>query len=88
MGYEQTFSLVCPSETTCYADSVGGQLEYTHDGGSAWQQAAGTGTATSLPQISEDAALTGARGPPRAQTRTFNGLVPLQATFALIGHPG
>ncbi len=51
-GYEQTFSLVCPSDTTCYADSVGGQLEYTHDGGSAWQQATGTGTATSLPQIS------------------------------------
>ncbi|HXW32483.1 MAG TPA: hypothetical protein VEJ21_05260 [Acidimicrobiales bacterium] len=51
-GYQQTFSLVCPSETTCYADSVGGQLEYTHDGGSTWQQAPGTGTATSLPQIS------------------------------------
>ena len=51
-GFEQTFSLVCPSDTTCYADSVGGQLEYTHDGGSAWQQATGTGTATSLPQIS------------------------------------
>jgi photosystem II stability/assembly factor-like uncharacterized protein len=51
-GYEQTFSLVCPSETTCYADSVDGQLEYTHDGGSAWQRATGTGTATSLPQIS------------------------------------
>ena len=51
-GYQQTFSLVCPSDTTCYADSVGGQLEYTHDGGSTWQQATGTGTATSLPQIS------------------------------------
>jgi photosystem II stability/assembly factor-like uncharacterized protein len=51
-GYQQTFSLVCPSNTTCYADSIGGRLEYTHDGGSTWQQAAGTGTATSLPQIS------------------------------------
>jgi photosystem II stability/assembly factor-like uncharacterized protein len=51
-GYQQTFSLVCPSATTCYADSIGGQLEYTHDGGSGWQQATGTGTATSLPQIS------------------------------------
>jgi photosystem II stability/assembly factor-like uncharacterized protein len=51
-GYQQTFALVCPSGTTCYADSVGGQLEYTHDGGSTWQQAASTGTATSLPQIS------------------------------------
>jgi photosystem II stability/assembly factor-like uncharacterized protein len=51
-GYQQTFSLVCPSDTTCYADSIGGQLEYTHDGGSTWQQATGTGTATSLPQIS------------------------------------
>lgn len=54
-GYEQTFSLVCPSATTCYADSIGGQLEYTHDGGSSWQHATGTGivgTATSLPQMS------------------------------------
>jgi photosystem II stability/assembly factor-like uncharacterized protein len=51
-GYGQTFSLVCPSDTTCYADSVGGQLEYTHDSGSTWQQATGTGTATSAPQIS------------------------------------
>ena len=51
-GYQQTFALVCPSNTTCYADSLGGQLEYTHDGGSSWQHATGTGTATSLPQIS------------------------------------
>jgi photosystem II stability/assembly factor-like uncharacterized protein len=51
-GYQQTFSLACPSDTTCYADSIGGQLEYTHDGGSTWQQATGTGTATSAPQIS------------------------------------
>jgi photosystem II stability/assembly factor-like uncharacterized protein len=50
-GYKQTFSLVCPTGTTCYADSVGGQLEYTHDGGSSWRQALGTGIATSLPQI-------------------------------------
>jgi photosystem II stability/assembly factor-like uncharacterized protein len=50
-GYGQTFSLVCPSDTTCYADSAGGQLEYTHDGGSTWQQATGTGKATSAPQI-------------------------------------
>jgi photosystem II stability/assembly factor-like uncharacterized protein len=54
-GYQQAFALVCPSATTCYADSIGGQLEYTHDGGFAWQHATGTGivgTATSLPQIS------------------------------------
>ncbi len=51
-GYQQTFSLVCPSDTTCYADSAGGHLEYTSDGGTTWQQAAGTGTATSGPQIS------------------------------------
>jgi len=50
-GYGQTFSLVCPSDTSCYADSIGGQLEYTNDGGSTWQQATGTGTATSAPQI-------------------------------------
>ncbi len=50
--YEQTFSLVCPSGTTCYAGSIGGQLEYTHDGGSSWQRATAVGTATSLPQIS------------------------------------
>jgi photosystem II stability/assembly factor-like uncharacterized protein len=50
-GYQQTISLACPSDTTCYADSIGGQLEYTHDGGSTWQQATGTGTATSAPQI-------------------------------------
>ncbi len=51
-GYDQAFSLVCPSVTTCYADSVGGQLEYTNDGGSTWHRATGTGTATSLPEIS------------------------------------
>ena len=53
-GYEQAglFSLVCPSDTTCYADSVGGQLEYTHDGGATWQQTTVSGTAMSLPQIS------------------------------------
>jgi photosystem II stability/assembly factor-like uncharacterized protein len=50
-GYGQTFSLVCPSDTTCYADSIGGQLEYSNDGGSTWQQATGTGSATSAPQI-------------------------------------
>ena len=51
-GYQQTFSLVCPSETTCYAYSLGGQLEYTDDGGATWQQAAGIGTTMSSPQIS------------------------------------
>lgn len=51
-GYEQTFSLVCPSDTTCYADSIGGQLEYTHDGGSTWQRATSVGTATLLTRIS------------------------------------
>jgi photosystem II stability/assembly factor-like uncharacterized protein len=54
-GYQQTFALVCPSATTCYADSIGGQLEYTHDGGLTWHHATGTGivgTATALPQIS------------------------------------
>jgi photosystem II stability/assembly factor-like uncharacterized protein len=52
-GYQQAFSLVCPSDTTCYADSLfSGQLEYTHDGGSTWHQATGTGRATSLPAIS------------------------------------
>jgi photosystem II stability/assembly factor-like uncharacterized protein len=51
-GYQQAFSLVCPSNTNCYADSAGGQLEYSNDGGSTWQQATGTGTATSTPQIS------------------------------------
>jgi photosystem II stability/assembly factor-like uncharacterized protein len=51
-GYQQTFSLVCPSDTTCYADSAGGQLEYTNDGGTTWQQATATGTATSAPQVS------------------------------------
>jgi photosystem II stability/assembly factor-like uncharacterized protein len=51
-GYEQTFSLVCPSDTTCYADSVGGQLEYTHDGGSTWQRAGSIGTGTLLTRIS------------------------------------
>jgi photosystem II stability/assembly factor-like uncharacterized protein len=50
-GYQQAFSLVCPSDTNCYADSAGGQLEYTNDGGSTWQQATGIGTATSAPQI-------------------------------------
>jgi len=50
--YEQTFSLVCPGEKTCYADSTGGQLEYTHDGGSTWRQATGTVRAVALPQIS------------------------------------
>jgi len=51
-GYQQTFSLVCPSDTTCYADSIGGQLEYTHDGGSTWQRASSIGTATLLTRIS------------------------------------
>jgi photosystem II stability/assembly factor-like uncharacterized protein len=51
-GYQQAFSLVCPSDTNCYADSAGGQLEYTNNGGTTWQQATGTGTATSAPQIS------------------------------------
>ena len=52
-GYQEAFSLVCPSDTTCYADSLfGGQLEYTHDGGSTWQKATGTGRATSVPTIS------------------------------------
>ena len=51
-GYEQTFSLVCPSDNTCYADSIGGQLEYTHDGGSTWQRASSAGTATLLTRIS------------------------------------
>jgi len=51
-GYEQAYSLACPSDTNCYADSAGGQLEYSNDGGSSWQQATGTGTATSAPQIS------------------------------------
>jgi photosystem II stability/assembly factor-like uncharacterized protein len=51
-GYQQSFSLACPSGATCYADSIGGQLEYTHDGGATWHQATGTGTATSAPQIS------------------------------------
>jgi photosystem II stability/assembly factor-like uncharacterized protein len=51
-GYKQTFSLVCPSDTTCYAGSVGGQLEYTHDGGSTWQRASSIGAATLLTRIS------------------------------------
>jgi photosystem II stability/assembly factor-like uncharacterized protein len=51
-GYKQTFSLVCPSDTTCYAGSIGGQLEYTHDGGSTWQRASSIGTATLLTRIS------------------------------------
>jgi len=51
-GYKQTFSLVCPNDTTCYADSIGGQLEYTHDGGSTWQRASSIGTATLLTRIS------------------------------------
>jgi len=51
-GYKQTFSLVCPTGTTCYADSTGGQLEYTHDGGSTWKRASSIGTATLLTRIS------------------------------------
>jgi photosystem II stability/assembly factor-like uncharacterized protein len=51
-GYKQTFSLVCPSDTTCYADAIGGQLEYTHNGGSTWQRASSIGRATLLTRIS------------------------------------